>query len=172
MVYIVPPLFVAIVLLLVRAMLAIAFARESWVKFKDIRGFAKNDGVPVPAAWVVAVAELAAALSFASGILAQWAALGVIILMLITTAMHVLGVQGRPGIRPSTARARRRDRGVRSRRDRDPHAVHAVRRLRPRSRRDPNGLACGPAVGDEGRQAGGDPFRLLPRRGGPRPRMW
>jgi putative oxidoreductase len=90
MVYIVPPLFVAIVLLLVRAMLAIAFARESWVKFKDIRGFAKNDGVPVPAAWVVAVAELAAALSFASGILAQWAALGVIILMLITTAMHVL----------------------------------------------------------------------------------
>jgi len=80
---------VAIVLLLVRAMLTVAFCRESLLKLKDIPAFAKNDGVPVPLAWVVAIAEGAAALSFASGILAPWAGLGVVLLMLITTSMQI-----------------------------------------------------------------------------------
>lgn len=89
MIFTVPPLAVAIVLLLVRAMLTVAFVRESWLKLKDIPAFAKNDGVPVPVAWAVAIVELAAALSFASGILAQWAGIGVVLLMLITTGMQV-----------------------------------------------------------------------------------
>lgn len=79
----------AIVLLVVRALLAVAFLREALLKLKDIRAFAKKDGVPLPLAWFVAIAELAAALSFASGILAQWAGIGVVLLMLITTGLHV-----------------------------------------------------------------------------------
>ena len=89
MTFVVSPFIAAIVLLLVRALLTVAFARESILKLKDIRAFAKNDGVPVPLALVVAIAELAAALSFATGVLAQWAGLGVILLMLITTGMQV-----------------------------------------------------------------------------------
>ncbi len=85
----VPPLIAAVVLLLVRAVLAVAFFREFWVKAKDVPGFAKNDGLNVPAAWFVTVAELAAALSFTTGVLAQWAGTGVILLMIITTSLHV-----------------------------------------------------------------------------------
>jgi len=85
----VAPLAVAIVLLLVRALLSVAFFRESVLKLRGIGAFAKNDGVPVPVAWVVAVAELAAAFSFASGVLAGWAGIGVVVLMLITTGMQV-----------------------------------------------------------------------------------
>ena len=82
-------LFMSLVLLLVRAMLTVAFAREALLKLKDVPKFAKNDGLPVPLAWVVVVAEAAAALSFASGLLSVWAAFGVILLMLITTGLHV-----------------------------------------------------------------------------------
>ncbi|MHA3683692.1 DoxX family membrane protein [Leucobacter sp. HY1910] len=82
-------LIMSLVLLLVRAMLAVAFAREALLKLKDVPKFAKNDGLPVPLAWVVVVAESAAALSFATGVLAAWAALGVMLLMLGTTALHV-----------------------------------------------------------------------------------
>lgn len=84
-----PVVAASLVLALVRAMLAVAFAREFLLKVKDVRKFARNDAVPVPIAWCVVVAEGAAALSFASGVLATWAALGVILLMLMTTALHV-----------------------------------------------------------------------------------
>lgn len=84
-----PVVAVSVVLVLVRVMLAIAFARECLLKLKDVRGFARKDGLPVPVAWVIVVAEGAAALSFASGVLAVWAAVGVMLLMLATTALHV-----------------------------------------------------------------------------------
>lgn len=80
---------VPLVLLLVRAMLAVAFAREALLKLKDVPKFARNDGLPVPVAWGVVVAEAAAALSFATGVLAVWAGIGVVLLMLATTALHV-----------------------------------------------------------------------------------
>jgi putative oxidoreductase len=85
----VPTFIGAVVLLLVRALLTVAFVREFLVKSKDIARFAKNDGLNIPTAWFVAIAELAAAVSFATGILAQWAGLGVIMLMLITTSLHL-----------------------------------------------------------------------------------
>lgn len=85
----VPTFIGAIVLLLVRALLTVAFVREFLVKSKDIARFAKNDGLNIPTAWFVAIAELAAAVSFATGILAQWAGLGVVVLMLITTSLHL-----------------------------------------------------------------------------------
>ena len=78
-----------IVLTLVRAVLVVAFVREAVLKFKDVPGFAKNDGVPLPVAWFIPIAEAAAALSLATGILAAWAALGVILLMLVTIGLHV-----------------------------------------------------------------------------------
>lgn len=86
---ILPTFVVSLVLALVRAMLAVAFARECVIKLKDVSKFARNDGLPVPVAWVIVIAEGAAALSFASGVLAVWAALGVMLLMLATTALHV-----------------------------------------------------------------------------------
>ena len=85
----VPGFIGAIVLLLVRALLTVAFVREFLVKSKDIARFAKNDGLNIPTAWFVAIAELAAAVSFATGILAQWAGTGVVVLMLITTSLHL-----------------------------------------------------------------------------------
>lgn len=85
----VPTFIGAVVLLLVRALLTVAFVREFLVKAKDIPAFAKNDGLNVPTAWFVAVAELAAAISFATGVLAQLAGIGVIVLMIITTSLHV-----------------------------------------------------------------------------------
>lgn len=85
----VPDVFITIVLALVRVVLVVAFVREAMLKLKDVPAFAKNDGIPVGLAWFVSLAELAAALSFATGFLAQWAGVGVMLLMLITTGMHV-----------------------------------------------------------------------------------
>lgn len=89
MMFTLPVVMVSFVLLLVRAALAVAFARECLIKVKNVRKFASNDGLPLPVAWLIVVAEGAAALSFASGVLAVWAAIGVILLMLATTALHV-----------------------------------------------------------------------------------
>lgn len=84
------PLFVqSIILLLVRILLAITFFAEARHKFKDIKAFAKQDGLPVPAAVFVAVAELCAAMGMLSGVLAQWAGVGLVLLMLATTSLHI-----------------------------------------------------------------------------------
>ncbi|WP_137824687.1 DoxX family membrane protein [Brevibacterium sp. 2SA] len=83
-----PPLVIAVVLFLVRGLLAFTFFHESLLKLKDVRRFAKNDGLPLPLAWFVPIAEFAAALSFATGVLAQLAGIGVVVLMLITISMQ------------------------------------------------------------------------------------
>ena len=70
-------------------MLVVTFTAEARHKFKDIKAFAKADGIPVPVAVFVAVAELAAALSMASGVLAQWAGVGLVLLMLCTISLHI-----------------------------------------------------------------------------------
>ena len=85
------PLFVqSIILLLVRILLAITFFAEARHKFKDIKAFAKQDGLPAPAAVFVAVAELCAALGILSGVLAQWAGMGLVLLMMGTTSLHIV----------------------------------------------------------------------------------
>lgn len=90
MMHIAVPLFaVSLVHYLIRAVLAIAFLWEFQIKIKNIRAFVKNDGVPLPVAWFITLAELAAALSFISGILVQLAGLGVMLLMLSTISLHV-----------------------------------------------------------------------------------
>ena len=85
----VPVIIVNIVLLLVRIVLAVTFFAEARFKFKDIKAFAKKDGVPLPAAYVVATAELCAALGMLSGVLAQWAGVGLVLLMASTICLHV-----------------------------------------------------------------------------------
>ena len=84
-----PLLAESIVLLLVRLLLVVTFTAEARHKFKDIKAFAKADGIPVPVAVFVAVAELAAALSMFSGVLAQWAGMGLVLLMLCTISLHI-----------------------------------------------------------------------------------
>ncbi len=90
MIITIPVVIQSIVLALVRLVLVITFAEEARVKFRDIKGFAKKDGVPLPLAILVATAELCAALSMASGVLAQWAGIGIILLMCGTIGMHLL----------------------------------------------------------------------------------
>lgn len=85
----VPIMIQSVVLLLVRILLAITFFAEARHKFKDIKAFAKQDGLPVPAAIFVAAAELCAAVGMLSGVLAQWAGVGLVLLMLGTTCLHI-----------------------------------------------------------------------------------
>lgn len=84
-----PSIFKDIALLLVRLSIAIAFAHEAQLKFKDIKKFAKGHDLPVFMAGFVASVELLAALSMLTGLLAQWAGVGIILLMLITTWMNL-----------------------------------------------------------------------------------
>jgi putative oxidoreductase len=85
----IPILFQDIALLLVRILLTVTFIAEARFKLRDIKAFSKNDGVPVPVAYGVAVAELAAALAMLTGVLAQWAGVGLILLMCATICLHL-----------------------------------------------------------------------------------
>lgn len=85
----VPIIVQGIVLLLVRVILAITFFTEARTKLRDIKKFARNDGVPVWVGYGVAFAELAAALAMLTGVLAQWAGIGLVLLMCITIGMHL-----------------------------------------------------------------------------------
>lgn len=84
-----PLILQSLVLLLVRLVLATAFFMEARHKFKDIKSFAKNDGLPLPAAYFIAIAELCAALGMLSGVLAQWAGVGLVLLMCSTISLHL-----------------------------------------------------------------------------------
>lgn len=84
-----PVIVTSIVLLLVRLVLVVTFSYEAWFKLRDIRNFAKKDGLPVPVAVFVAVAELCAALGMLTGVLAQWAGLGIMLLMVATICFHI-----------------------------------------------------------------------------------
>lgn len=85
----VPVIVTSTVLFLVRIILSVTFFNESWVKFKDIKKFSKNDGVPLPVAYFVATAELCAVLGMLSGVLAQWAGVGLVLLMLSTLSLQI-----------------------------------------------------------------------------------
>ncbi len=84
-----PAIAMSVVLLLVRIVLSITFFAEARHKFKDIKAFSKDDGVPVPAAYAIAAAELCAAVGMVTGVLAQWAGVGLVLLMLGTIGMHI-----------------------------------------------------------------------------------
>jgi len=85
----VPVIIVSVVLLIVRVVLAVAFFAEARFKFKDIKTFVRKDSVPLPIAYFVAIAELCAALGMLSGVLSQWAGLGLVVLMVMTVCLHI-----------------------------------------------------------------------------------
>lgn len=79
-----PAIFSDIALALVRLLLVVTFIYEAKVKFKDLKGFAKGHSIPFPLAGFVAFAELIAAIAMLLGFLAQWAGVGIILLMIGT----------------------------------------------------------------------------------------
>jgi putative oxidoreductase len=86
---VIPAIVTSLVLLLVRILLTITYLAEARFKFKDIKAFSKNDGVPIPAAYAIATAELAGALGMLSGVLTQWAGIGLVLLMIGTICLHI-----------------------------------------------------------------------------------
>jgi putative oxidoreductase len=75
--------------LLIRVVVGVAFIVSSKNKSKNIKKFAKNNGLPVPMATAVMIAEMAGGLGLISGVFAPYAALGLMLLMLGTIRLHI-----------------------------------------------------------------------------------
>jgi putative oxidoreductase len=86
---ILPPLFISILLLLVRIVVAISFFFSALNKAKNPTASAKQNGIPLPLLLFITIAEFAGALGIVSGVLAQYAALGLMLLMLGTISIHI-----------------------------------------------------------------------------------
>ncbi|MGK2896173.1 MAG: DoxX family protein [Candidatus Saccharimonadales bacterium] len=84
-----PELLSHFVLLLVRIVVGLAFFVSARNIFKDIKKFAKNNEIPIGLSYFVAIAELAGSLGLLTGVLAPWAAAGLMLLMLGTITLHV-----------------------------------------------------------------------------------
>jgi putative oxidoreductase len=80
----------SLLLLLVRVVLAVAFLGSCYSKSKNIAEFAKQNGLTVPVAYGVAIYEGVMGAALLIGMLAQFAALGIMLLMLNTIALHTL----------------------------------------------------------------------------------
>lgn len=90
MIYVTVPVLVSNVsLLLIRLVVGWSFVAASRNKGRNIKQFAKKNGLPVPAAQSVMVAEMAGALGLLFGVLPQLAALGLMLLMLGTLRLHI-----------------------------------------------------------------------------------
>lgn len=77
-------------LLLVRVIIAVAFFVSGIRKYKNgIKKFAVNHDLPVGMGYFVATAEIAGSIGIMTGVLAQWAALGLMLLMLSTISLHI-----------------------------------------------------------------------------------
>ncbi len=77
-----PPWTVDATLLVVRLMIAAVFCSSGWSHAKDPAGRSKSIGMSQGFTAFLGVAELAGGLDVAFGVLAQWAALGLILVML------------------------------------------------------------------------------------------
>jgi putative oxidoreductase len=77
-----PPWTVDAALLAQRLMIAIVFFTSGWSHAKDPAGRGKRIGMSKQFTLFLGVAEMAGALGVAFGVLAQWAALGLILVML------------------------------------------------------------------------------------------
>ncbi len=69
-------------LLLLRIVLALVFGSSGWGHLRQPRERAKSIGMSVPFTVFLGAAELAGAIALAIGFLADWAALGLILIML------------------------------------------------------------------------------------------
>lgn len=90
MVYVTPPVHTPdLALLLIRLIAGFSFLVAARNKSRDIVAFAKKNGLPVPVAAVVMSAEFVSGLALILGILAQFAALVIMLLMLGTLRLHI-----------------------------------------------------------------------------------
>ena len=86
---IVPTFFISILLLLIRIVIAVSFFVSALNKIKKPRASAKQNGIPLPLLLFITMAEFAGALGIISGVLGQFAALGLMLLMLGTMSIHI-----------------------------------------------------------------------------------
>jgi putative oxidoreductase len=86
---IIPPLVISILLLLIRVIVATSFFVSAVNKVKKPRASAKQNNLPLPLLLFVVMAEFAGALGIISGVLGQFAALGLMLLMLGTIFIHI-----------------------------------------------------------------------------------
>src|SRR5579863_98521 len=77
-------------LLLLRLMVALVFGTSGFNHLKSPRQRAESLGLPVPLTIFIGAAEVAGALGLAFGVLTQWAALGLIAIMLGAIYMKVV----------------------------------------------------------------------------------
>jgi putative oxidoreductase len=77
-----PPFFADAVLLALRLMIAVVFLSSGWSHVKDPAGRAQSIGLSKQLTFFIGIAEIAGALGVALGVLIQWAALGLILVML------------------------------------------------------------------------------------------
>jgi putative oxidoreductase len=77
-----PPFFTDVVLLALRLMIAVVFLSSGWSHVKDPAGRAQSIGLSKQFTLLIGIAEIAGALGVALGVLIQWAALGLIVIML------------------------------------------------------------------------------------------
>ena len=90
MAHITPPNHSAdICLLLIRLIIGISFIVAAHNKNRDIKKFAKTNGLPVPAAQLVAGAEFISGLAMILGTLTQYATIVIMLLMLGTLRLHI-----------------------------------------------------------------------------------
>lgn len=77
-----PPFFTDAVLLALRLMIASVFFSSGWSHVKYPAGRAQSIGLSKELTLFIGIAEIAGALGVAFGVLIQWAALGLILIML------------------------------------------------------------------------------------------
>ncbi len=84
-----PSIVEDVVLLFVRILLFVAFLHEARHKLEDVKKFAEGHNLSVPMTYFVAIAEFLAALGMLLGFLAQWAGIGIILLMMGTLYLQL-----------------------------------------------------------------------------------
>ena len=85
----VPALIADLSLLLIRLVVGFSFIVASRNKSRDIKKFARKNGMPVPVAILVMTAEIATGLALIFGVFTQIAALAIMLLMIGTMRLHI-----------------------------------------------------------------------------------
>lgn len=83
------PIVVSVLLLLVRVIVAISFFFSALGKARDLKKSAAQNGLPIGFMGFIMVAEFAGAAGMITGLLGQFAALGLMLLMLGTISLHI-----------------------------------------------------------------------------------
>jgi len=77
-------------LLLVRLVVGVVFVIAGRNKLKNVPGFSKDNGLPVPIGWALIFAEISAGIGFILGILPQLAAVVIMSTMVGSMYFHIV----------------------------------------------------------------------------------